>query len=109
MEIIHPLSHVAANEVNGSQPVGSRHQALKIPSDCARDSDWMIHLYRTIIFFLLYIIGAQRRSSFFEGVPSLRCLNFPKFVELLHGEFGVKAYPEDHVCMCDSLLREMIS
>ena len=42
MEIIHPLSHVAGSEVNGSQPVGSGNLALKGPSDCARDSDWMI-------------------------------------------------------------------
>ena len=55
---IHLLSHVAGSEVNDSWPVGSGHLTLKGPSDCARDSDWMIPLilihiliFDTFIFF----------------------------------------------------------
>ena len=37
--------------------------------------------------------------------------NFLRFIELLHGESGVKEYPGDHMCVCvrDSLLQELIS
>ena len=56
--------------------------------DFARDSDWKIHLFQPKAILFCY------------GVPPLMCLNLPRFIGLLHGEFGVKAYPGDHVCVC---------
>ena len=36
----------------------------------------------------------------FLRYPVTKVFNFLGFIELLHGEFGVKAYPGDHVCVC---------
>ena len=58
--MIHLLSHVTGSEVNDSRPVGSGHQALIGPSDCARDSDWIISLIPIpipifVIFLFLFL------------------------------------------------------
>ena len=65
MGIIHLLSHVAGSEVNDSQPVGLGHQALTGPSDCARDSDWMIPLILIHILIFLTFFGFFCILSFF--------------------------------------------
>ena len=73
---------------------------MKSLSDYARDSNWMIPLFQIISFFLDFfkiLFGAQRRSSFSKVSHHLGVY---RFVELLHGEFEVKAYPNDHVCVC---------
>ena len=85
---------------------------MKSPLDCARDSDWMIRIVLIIIiiivfiillflflFLFLFLIGAQRRSSFSKVSHHLG-VYFLRFIGLLYGESGVKAYPEDHVCVC---------
>ena len=79
MERVHPLSHVAGSEVNGSRPVGSGHYALKSPSDCARDfrlddPTYSIHTHLFDIFLVLFsffffffffeLCGARWQSSF---------------------------------------------
>ena len=74
----------------------------------------MIYLFQTInlyiyIYIYIYIYLGLKGDLLFLRCLSLRCLSFPRFVEPLPGESGVKAYPEDHVCWRDSLLREMIS
>ena len=62
------------------------------------------------IYIYIYLFRAQRRSSFSKVSHHLG-VYFLRFVELLHGESVVKAYPKDHVCVCvhNSLLRELSS
>ena len=72
---------------------------MKSPSDCAQDSDRMIHIVFIIIIIIIVLFRAQRRSAFSKVSHHLG-VSFLRFVELLHGESGVKAYPEDHVCVC---------
>ena len=78
---------------------------MKSPSNYALDCDGMIHVVLIIIIFLF---GAQRQSSFSKVFHHLG-VYFLRFVGLLYGESGVKAYPEDHVCVQNSLLRELSS
>ena len=101
--MIHLLSHVAGSEVNDSRPVGSGHLALKSPSDCARDSDWMIPLILmhipifdiflffcilsffftfSIVFVFSLLFGARWQSSFDWVSHHLDGSNLPRFVEL---------------------------
>ena len=78
---------------------------MKSPSDCAWDSDWMIHIViifiiiTIIIIFFLHFFWAQRRSSFSKVSHHLG-VYFLRFVGLLYDGSVVKAYPEDHVCVC---------
>ena len=81
------MSHVAGSKVNDSRPVGLGYKALKGPSDCAHDSDWMIpliliHIPLFVSFFFsftfyllffyfffcfcifLFLVGALWQSSF---------------------------------------------
>ena len=55
-----------------------------------------IYIYK---FFFFFFFWDQRRSSFSKVSHQLG-VYFLKFVGLLYGESGVKAYPEIHVCAC---------
>ena len=89
--MIHLLSHVTGSEVNDSRPVGSGHLALIGPSDCARDSDWMIplilmhmpifisfsfSLFLMFLYFSLFGWGSVA-ILFCLGVPSLKWFESP--------------------------------
>ena len=92
---------------------------MKGPSDCARDSDWMIPLILihilifdiflffcflcffftfSFVFAFFSFVGAHWQSSFFFllGVSSLRCLETPKVCRTLVVGLGTYAYPEGH-------------
>ena len=55
--------------------------------------------FSSFIYFILFLFGAQRRSSFSKVFHHLG-VYFLRFIGLLYGESEVKAYPEDHVCVC---------
>ena len=63
----------------------------------------IIHLFFFFSFFhlflFIFLFRAQRRSSFSKVSHHLG-VYFLKFVGLLYGESGVKAYPEDHMRVC---------
>ena len=62
----------------------------------------MIHIVVNIyiyIYIYIYCMGLKG-SPFFSKVSHHLGVYFLRFVGLLYGEFEVKAYPEDHVCVC---------
>ena len=81
---------------------------MKSPSDCARDSDWMIHIVIIVIviiiiiilFISLFLFGAQRRSTFSKVSHHLG-VYFLRFVGLLYGESRSESIPRrSRVCVC---------
>ena len=79
MEIIHPLSHVAGSEVNGSRPVGFEKPlglcpGIRLEDPLIPNHKLLIYIYMYIyiyiyiyiyvyifnLFIFCYVIGAQR-------------------------------------------------
>ena len=59
---------------------------------------YFIYFLFLFLFFLYYL--GLKGDPLFSKVSHHLGVYFLRFVELLHGESGVKVYLEDHVCVC---------